>query len=377
MSQVNGGMLYAPYEVTALRRLTQKYGIGETFLDRLLRERRLVDLFAVVRGGLIASEKNYSIKSMEAFYGRSREGEVTTAGGSVVAYEKWRETGAPETLEEIRAYNEVDCISTEELRDWLVTIRPDGPWPVAASEALEQEAAADADAEELNALLDTADLDEARRAMLFDLGLFHRREAKPAWWSVFDSHGKELEELFDDLEALGGLSAIGKPEPEKKSFKRRYTYPPQETKLRAGQRPTVPRSEGIASVQVLEHDRGAREITVKAGPSVADVLGSSLPALRSLAVVRVGNHSLGSNSKLDGSFRPLADLRPLLGMLHRGSPKPPFAADAQSGLRPTADERDKTAVHCKAALAPHPSLFNLSDITNRLPPRSPQRQPKD
>lgn len=64
---------YAPYEITALRRLTIKYGIGEAFLDRLLRERRFIDLYAVVRGGLIASEPNYSIKSMEAFYGLVRE----------------------------------------------------------------------------------------------------------------------------------------------------------------------------------------------------------------------------------------------------------------------------------------------------------------
>ena len=69
---------YAPYEITALRRPTTKYGIGEAFLDRLLRERRFVDLFAVVRGALIGSEPNYSIKSMEAFYGRKRDGEVKT-----------------------------------------------------------------------------------------------------------------------------------------------------------------------------------------------------------------------------------------------------------------------------------------------------------
>jgi len=41
---------YAAYEITALRRLTGKYGIGEVYLDRLLRERRFVDLYAVVRG---------------------------------------------------------------------------------------------------------------------------------------------------------------------------------------------------------------------------------------------------------------------------------------------------------------------------------------
>ncbi len=58
---------YAPYETTALKCLTTKHGIGEAFLDRLLRERRFIDLYAVVRGGLIGSEPNYSIKSMEAF----------------------------------------------------------------------------------------------------------------------------------------------------------------------------------------------------------------------------------------------------------------------------------------------------------------------
>ncbi|GLV27391.1 hypothetical protein TomTYG45_38150 [Sphingobium sp. TomTYG45] len=96
---------YAPYEITALRRLTTRYGIGEAFLDRLMRERRFVDLYAVVRGALIASEPSYSIKALEAFYGLKREGEVKTAGGSVVAYENWRETGDQQILDEIEDYN--------------------------------------------------------------------------------------------------------------------------------------------------------------------------------------------------------------------------------------------------------------------------------
>jgi uncharacterized protein len=119
---------YAPYEITALRRLTQEYGIGEAFLDRLMRERRFVDLYAVVRGGLICSEPNYSIKSMEAFYGRKRDGEVTTAGGSVVAYERWRETGEQQILDEIEEYNRIDCISTEELREWGVQVQREATW---------------------------------------------------------------------------------------------------------------------------------------------------------------------------------------------------------------------------------------------------------
>ena len=161
---------YAAYEITALRRLTTKYGIGEAFLDRLLRERRFVDLFAVVRGGLIGSERNYSIKSMEAFYGRVREGEVKTAGGSVVAYERWRETGEQQILDEIEDYNRIDCISTEELRDWLVSIRPTGPWPSVAPDAGPKEAEEDADAQALRATLAASGLPEDRQAMLFNLG---------------------------------------------------------------------------------------------------------------------------------------------------------------------------------------------------------------
>ena len=121
---------YAHYEVTALRRLTAKHGIGERFLDQLLRERRFVDLHSVVRGGLITSEPDCSIKSLEAFYGVEREGGVTTAGGSIVAYETWRETGERAILDEIETYNRIDCVSTERLRDWLASIRPNAPWPI-------------------------------------------------------------------------------------------------------------------------------------------------------------------------------------------------------------------------------------------------------
>lgn len=258
---------YAAYEITALRRLTTKYGIGEPFLDRLLRERRFVDLFAVVRGGLIGSERNYSIKSMEAFYGRVREGEVKTAGGSVVAYERWRETGEQQILDEIEDYNRIDCISTEELRDWLVSIRPTGPWPSVAPDAGPKEAEEDADAQALRATLAASGLPEDRQAMLFNLGLFHKRDAKPAQWAVFDSASKDEDELIDNLDALAGLEAIGPVEPVKRSYARSYRFPVQETKLRPGKGATVPVFDGPSiSVSITDMDRRLRQITVKSGP---------------------------------------------------------------------------------------------------------------
>jgi uncharacterized protein len=268
---------YAAYEITALRRLTAKYGIGEAFLDRLLRERRFVDLFAVVRGGLIGSERNYSIKSMEAFYGRVREGEVKTAGGSVVAYERWRESQDQQILDEIEDYNRVDCISTEELRDWMVGIRPAGPWPVLAPDAGPKEAEEDADAQALRTALAASGLPEERQALLFNLGLFHKREAKPAQWAVFDSVGKDEDDLIDDLDALAGLEAVGPAEQVKRSMARTYRFPQQETKLRGGRNATVPVLDGPpATVSIQDMDRTVREITVKAGAAKAHLLTDRL-----------------------------------------------------------------------------------------------------
>lgn len=268
---------YAAYEITALRRLTTKYGIGEAYLDRLLRERRFVDLFAVVRGGLIGSEANYSIKSMEAFYGRKRDGEVKTAGGSVVAYERWRETGDQQILDEIEDYNRVDCISTEELRDWLVGIRPAAPWPVLGQDAVPKEAEEDADTDALRVMLGASGLPQDRQDMLFNLGVFHKREAKPAQWAVFDSAAKDEDDLIDDLDALAGLEATGPAEQIKRSMARTYRFPQQETKLRGGRNATVPVVDGPpATVSIQEMDRTGRQITVKAGAAKAHLLTDRL-----------------------------------------------------------------------------------------------------
>lgn len=200
---------YAPYEITALRRLTTKYGFGGAFLDRLLRERRFVDFFAVVRGALIGSEENHSIKSMAAFYGRTREGEARTVGGSVVAYERWLETGEQQILDEIEGYNRIDCISTQELHDWLVRIRRGGPWPVLGMAADDKEIEEDAETQALRSELAANQLPTKQQEILFNLGLCRRREAKPAHWAVFDSVGKDEDDLIDDLEALAGLEAVG------------------------------------------------------------------------------------------------------------------------------------------------------------------------
>lgn len=264
---------YAPYEVTALKRLTMKYGVGEALLDRFLREQRFVDLYAVVRGGLIVSERNYSIKSLEVFYGVTREGEVKTAGGSVVAYEKWRETQDEAILKEIEDYNRIDCESTRLLRDWLVSIRPDMPWPVLEPQA-EEAQAEEEEAQALRAALAATNMPEERQRLLFDLASFHKREAKPAWWAMFDSFGKETDDLIDSADALGGLTPVGEPYQVKKSVVQAYEFPPQETKIRSGDKPSVPWEEGSITVSVEMLDPARRRVEIKVGEKKAEVLAS-------------------------------------------------------------------------------------------------------
>jgi predicted RecB family nuclease len=128
---------YAPYETTALKRLTSRYGVREVELDRLLRGERFIDLYAVVRQGVRISKASYSIKKMEAFYWghvRSENEDVADAMSSVIEYERWLVEQDQASLDRIEAYNRDDVRSTHDLHGWLEGRRaeleePYGPLP--------------------------------------------------------------------------------------------------------------------------------------------------------------------------------------------------------------------------------------------------------
>lgn len=273
---------YAPYEITALRRLTTRYGVGEDLRDQWLREGRFVDLYAVVKGAILTSEPSYSIKALEVFYGIERKGEVKTAGSSVVAYEKWRETGEQQILDDIEEYNRVDCESTERLRDWLVGLKSKAGI-VGSVEGLNSPDSSEDENDDqteivrLKDLLTNSGLDDERQTILFDLARFHDREQKPAWWAIFDSFERDESELLNDFDALASLVATGQPWDIKRSVARSYEYPAQQTKLRKGKKASVRDADGeIRTVTVEELNRYAREITLKIGKANAAVLTDEL-----------------------------------------------------------------------------------------------------
>jgi predicted RecB family nuclease len=285
--QVDPGMHvyhYAPYEPTVVKRLMGRYGTREDEVDRLLRGGVFVDLYRVVRNGVRVSQESYSIKKLEPLYRLERAAELKDAGSSILAYEKWLESGPvggrDETiLEGIRLYNEDDCRSNHGLRGWLEGRRlevaeRDGvevPRPVVGSPeptpALSEFAAR---AEELAAAL-TAGVPEERaersddqhaRWLLAQLLQWHRREDKAEWWHYFYLRALSDEELVDEPDAIGGLTPIGPVgEPEKRAQVFRYTFDPsQEYKIAVGDTPDDPRAKSAGKVMALDAAAGTIDL---------------------------------------------------------------------------------------------------------------------
>ena len=70
---------YAPYEPTAVKRLSTKCAVFEAEVDRLLRAEIFIDLFSVIRESLIASVESYSLKELEQFTGFVRKADLRLA----------------------------------------------------------------------------------------------------------------------------------------------------------------------------------------------------------------------------------------------------------------------------------------------------------
>ncbi|PTR30176.1 uncharacterized protein C8K36_10224 [Rhodococcus sp. OK519] len=193
---------YAAYEKSALLRLAGRHGVGEETVDELLRDGVLVDLYPIVRASLRIGERSYSIKRLEPLYmGTQLRGSgVTTAADSVVAYARFcelRDRGRPDdaaaVLHEICDYNEDDCVSTRELRNWLLTQAAEHGVSLHPHETVPSTTEPDEDSAAERALRGFAGdgpaavrtADQQAAALTAAAVGYHRRERKPFWWAHF------------------------------------------------------------------------------------------------------------------------------------------------------------------------------------------------
>jgi predicted RecB family nuclease len=343
---------YGHYEPTALKRLAMFHGTRESEVDDLLRHHKLVDLYKVVREGLRISEPAYSIKNLERFYMEQRAGEVKTAGESIVVYESWRRLGDPTLLQQIADYNEADCRSTRLLRNWLLSMRPaNASWfnptvdaPVDPDRKAAREEAEERAAEVARRLLDgipEADTSERGfRELIAHLLEFHRREARPEWWAMFHRQELSEEELIDDMESIGGLRPLPTrpPRPVKRSIVATFTFPPQDFKLRVGDRPLRAATLEPAG-EIVELDEKELFVSLKVGCGAApfDEAFSIIPGgpvdtrvLRD-AVYRYA----ASVAARDGRYAAVTSIlrkeRPLVSGIAPGEPIVPPEVDPSAG----------------------------------------------
>jgi predicted RecB family nuclease len=264
---------YGGYESGAIKRLMQRHATCVDEVDRLLRGEVLVDLLNVVRQGVRASVESYSLKQIEKFYMPAREGPVTEAGFSVVAFETWLKTRDQSILDDIAAYNRDDCVSTWKLRSWLEDRRaeavarwPDVPW-ARRQVAVPEPSAGVTDwlrsVEErtggLTAGLATSDHSETAEArrLLADLLDWHRREEKSQWWRWFELKNQlTVEELVAERDAIGGLEYVNDLRIEGKSLVRRYRFEPQDHGFHIGDKPLDQRGTGAGTIVGLEDSLG-------------------------------------------------------------------------------------------------------------------------
>jgi uncharacterized protein len=276
---------YADYERAAMQRLSRRHATCEREVDELLRNEVFVDLYQVVRQGLVIGNRSYSLKHVERLYRPQRQTEVATAGASIVQYARWLDDKDGESvatsgkLQAIRDYNRDDCDSTLELADWLwkhqkregIAYEPpppgDGP-----SEELNERAAFAQRMIERGSEIEDAELKRIY-LLLAHLIEFHRREDAPMWWRYFDRLKKSEEQLMEDADCLAGLTLEGKPERVKQSFRYTYRFPEQETKIREGQTCRVVANPDIQfDIETMDFENG--RLTFRRG------IRSSVPPLR-------------------------------------------------------------------------------------------------
>lgn len=234
---------YASYEVTAMRKLAQKYNTRQEEVANLLKSNVMIDLYSIVKNGLLIGEPRYSIKNVEHLYRSKRETEVATGGDSVVYYESWRAGGgadewsnnpsgydlwlsSPEQfnweewseLKEIRDYNIDDCESTLELVEWLRKVQSESCIEFEMGQGLIEEIKEKTSQQEAKSALrerqqdllikfensDVLKADNIAKKIADLIGFYHR-ESNVGIWIYFDRLEKSEEELFDDATAIVGV----------------------------------------------------------------------------------------------------------------------------------------------------------------------------
>ncbi len=336
---------YAPYEPSAFKRLMGRYATRQRELDELLRARRFVDLYAVVRQSMRVGVERYSIKSLEPLYEFVRGVPLDEANKSLRALQFALGAGVPESVPDeartaIVGYNRDDCVSTRALRDWLERLRAGSiargvaiarpvPDPADASPDVDERARR---VEDLRGRLlagvpelrgNRDDAQQARWLLAYMLD-YHRREDNVAWWEFYRLVEMPEDDLIDERAAAAGLEFVerarriadkrtGRPT---KSVVDPYRYPPQEMEIETGDSVSLQDKKTFGTV--VDVDRKTRTIDVRKGPSRAETHPTAMFEFANVPVKAQADAMSRIGEAVASSSREFAMARALL---RRESPR--------------------------------------------------------
>lgn len=277
---------YAPYEVSAFKRLMGKYATCEDQMDELLRSGTFVDLYGVVRQAVRASVEKYSIKDLEKFYEYTREIDLRVVSKHKSMYEFLLETNkteeaTPEMIEAIRLYNQDDCISTERLHKWMerlraTAIRQGAEIPRPDAKPMEANEKITKHQERIKPLMDKLLLDipvakdertteQHARYILAHMLDWYRREEKSTWWEYYRLLDLTAEELLEEKNAISFLTYTGNFFPEKRSIVYEYRFPIQEADLKKGKPVKNQEGEKAGTIFHLDTKKGILQLKKGSG----------------------------------------------------------------------------------------------------------------
>jgi uncharacterized protein len=325
---------FAPYEPAALKRLMGRYATREDELDQLLRGKRFVDLFAVVRQGLRASVESYSIKRLEPLYGYQRATSLPDANQALAKVQAFLELGDSSGIgnderQAVEGYNRDDCRSTWRLRDWLETLRTSA---IASGDIVDRPSLPEAEPGEalserqlkIAALVDrlTSEIpddplertpEQHGRWILAHILDWHRREKKVSWWEYFRLADLPAEDLLDERAGLGDLTFEGTTGGTAKAPVHRYRFTPQETELRGGE--TVHVVGGAKLGEVEDISVAESWIEIKKRKDSAGVHPEALFAHNDVdtkvlaeALLRIGEYAADRGLEGEGRYQAARDI---------------------------------------------------------------------
>lgn len=281
---------YAPYEVTAFKRLMGKYASRENEIDTFLRSNTFVDLYSVVRQSIRASVERYSIKDLEVFFGYDRKMNLRELSSHKSQLELLLQTGntdelSKETRDAVQLYNQDDCESLVRLQEWLEEIRRK---LIKEGETITRPEVSDGDASDnitahqeriqplMEALLhgispirlERNKVEQARYILAHMLD-WYRREKKSFWWEFFRLKELSEDELLEERKAISFLEYTGDRQDVKRSVVDTYTFPQQECDLRPGNSLEDQENNKLGSIHEINIDAGL--VQIKKGPSKIDL----------------------------------------------------------------------------------------------------------